>query len=381
MNFGKKGIHLGGQSMFNSIYKDKTVLLTGHTGFKGSWLTAWLENLGAKVVGISKDVPTNPSHFETLDIQYRISHNIFDITDVDNLRNIFKKYKPDFVFHLAAQAIVSDSHYDPINTVSSNVLGTTVLLQVLREQEHEIVAVIITSDKCYENNEWIWGYRENDTMGGKDIYSASKGAAELIFSAFYRSILSSKPQIKLATARAGNVIGGGDWAKDRIVADSFKSWSKGNPVEIRNPSSTRPWQHVLEPLSGYLQLGSKLYQNNKVNGGSYNFGPESQQNITVKQLINDLLSVWDNNSPSLVSHQKDNNSILAEAGLLRLNCEKAENDLGWKPTLDYKECVDFVGSWYKQYYSNPKNSAIFTQKQIKQYTKLAHQRGKIWSGS
>ena len=381
MTFGKKGIHLGGQLMFNSIYKDKTVLLTGHTGFKGSWLTAWLENLGAKVVGISKDVPTNPSHFETLDIQYRISHNIFDITDVDNLRNIFKKYKPDFVFHLAAQAIVSDSHYDPINTVSSNVLGTTVLLQVLREQEHEIVAVIITSDKCYENNEWIWGYRENDTMGGKDIYSASKGAAELIFSAFYRSILSSKPQIKLATARAGNVIGGGDWAKDRIVADSFKSWSKGNPVEIRNPSSTRPWQHVLEPLSGYLQLGSKLYQNNKVNGGSYNFGPESQQNITVKQLINDLLSVWDNNSPSLVSHQKDNNSILAEAGLLRLNCEKAENDLGWKPTLDYKECVDFVGLWYKQYYSNPKNSAIFTQKQIKQYTKLAHQRGKIWSGS
>lgn len=365
--------------MFNSVYEGKTVLITGHTGFKGSWLTAWLEGLGANVIGISKGIPTSPSHFEALGIQERIHHQIFDVTDVTSVRDVFSKSKPDFLFHLAAQAIVSDSYFDPVNTVSANILGTTVLLQVLREQEHKIAAVIITSDKCYENQEWIWGYRENDRMGGKDIYSASKGAAELIFSAFFRSILNSKANIKLATARAGNVIGGGDWAKDRIVADCFKNWSDGKPVAIRSPQSTRPWQHVLEPLSGYLDLGRELYQQAQTNGESYNFGPDSDQNITVIQLINDLLQVWGNGNPELITFENDNGLNFSEAGLLRLNCEKAQSDLGWEPTLNYKECVNFVGSWYREYYSGSETLADFSQGQIEKYSMLAWQRGRKWA--
>lgn len=365
--------------MFNSVYNGKTVLITGHTGFKGSWLTAWLEKLGANVVGISKDIPSTPSHFESLGIQERITHHIFDITDLNSVRDVFHQSKPDFVFHLAAQAIVSDSLFDPVNTVSSNVLGTTTLLQVLREQEHKIAAVIITSDKCYENEEWVWGYRENDRMGGKDIYSASKGAAELIFNAFFKSILSAKANIRVATARAGNVIGGGDWAKDRIVADSFVSWSGRNPVEIRSPQSTRPWQHVLEPLSGYLALGRELYLEGQTNGESYNFGPDSHQNVTVIQLINDLFQVWGDNGSQPVTFRNEKKSTLAEAGLLRLNCEKAQRDLSWEPTLNYDECVSFVGTWYKDYYSNSESPAEFSQRQIEKYIMLACERGKKWT--
>ena len=232
--------------MFQNIYKNKKVLVTGHTGFKGSWLSVWLLKLGAHVVGIAKDIPTHPSMFEALGLEKRLTHYQADIRDLATMTQIIGNEKPDFVFHLAAQAIVSTSYKDPIETISSNVMGTANILEALRSSNHTCTAVIITSDKAYDNVEQVWGYKEDDKMGGKDVYSGSKGAAELVIKSYFNSFFkSSTCNVKLAIARAGNVIGGGDWAKDRIVVDCMVAWSKGEKVEIRSPQATRPWQHVL----------------------------------------------------------------------------------------------------------------------------------------
>jgi len=253
--------------VFNYVYKGKKVLITGHTGFKGSWLTTWLLHLGADVIGYSKDIPTTPSMFEVLHLADKVNHCIADIRDLDVLSSVVSSEKPDFVFHLAAQPIVSESYLNPIETISSNVMGTANILEALKISNHKCIAIIITSDKAYDNVEQIWGYKEDDKMGGKDIYSGSKGAAELIIKSYFHSFYD-KPEcnVTLAIGRAGNVIGGGDWAKDRIVVDCMRAWSEDQQVTIRSPSATRPWQHVLEPLSGYLSLGQALSTGKEING-------------------------------------------------------------------------------------------------------------------
>ncbi len=352
--------------MFNSIYKNKKVLITGHTGFKGSWLTTWLLKLGAKVVGISKDIPTNPSMFNELDLGSKITDYREDIRDLDKIIEIFSKEKPDFLFHLAAQPIVSLSYSNPIETISSNILGTTNILEALRVLNLPITAIMITSDKAYDNIEQIWGYKEDDKMGGKDIYSGSKGGAELIIKSYYHSFFKNNPNIKLAIGRAGNVIGGGDWAKDRIVVDCMEAWSKGEVVEIRSPNATRPWQHVLEPLSGYLKLGETLYKDNSLDGEAFNFGPRAEQNHTVKELLIDLSKYWHFDNIEKAFKVTDNIPF-HEAGLLKLNCDKALFYLKWHSTLEYRDTIKFTSEWYYDFYKNSTNIYNLTLKQIEEY--------------
>ena len=364
---------------FNDIYNGKRVLITGHTGFKGSWLTSWLLKMNAIVCGISDKIPTQPSIFEALNLDKKIDHYFGDIRKIEDLRPLINKHKPDFIFHLAAQPLVSISYQDPLETISTNVFVTSTLLEVIREIEHHCAVVIITSDKCYQNNEWVWGYREIDSMGGNDIYSASKGAAELIFKAYYESFYN-KPNaaVKLATGRAGNVIGGGDWSKDRIIVDCILSWTNSKPVEIRSPKSTRPWQHVLEPLSGYLTLAAALYENKDVNGESFNFGPESEQNRTVLELIEDLSYQWGFNNLNDAYFIAQNSSY-KEAELLKLNCDKAQSYLKWHSNLKYSECVKLLSEWYKKYYSNSDIDMFdFTMKQISLYEEKAKERSLPW---
>jgi CDP-glucose 4,6-dehydratase len=365
--------------MFGNIYQGKKVLITGHTGFKGTWLTTWLLNLGANVIGVSKDVPTQPSMFDILELSEKIQHFIVDIRDFELLSQIVSDEKPDFVFHLAAQAIVSTSYSNPLETVSSNVMGTTNLLEALRISNHQCTAIIITSDKAYDNVEQIWGYKENDQMGGKDVYSGSKGAAELITKSYYHSFFKlNESNVRLAVARAGNVIGGGDWAKDRIVVDAVSAWSEGERVEIRSPQATRPWQHVLEPLSGYLNLGKDLYGNKKLNGEGFNFGPRAEQNRTVKELLSDLSKYWNFNNSSDAFVVTDN-IYFYEATLLKLNCDKSLALLKWQAILDYQDTIRFTSEWYYNHYKNRDNMITVTIKQISEYESIAKSKALRWT--
>ncbi len=366
--------------MFDGVYSGKKILITGHTGFKGTWLTSWLLKLGANICGVSKEIPTRPSMFEELKLDDKIEHHFCDIRNIEQLKEIISSYKPDFLFHLAAQAIVSESYIDPLTTISTNVIGTANVLEILRSLENDCIAVIITSDKCYENVEWVWGYKETDAVGGRDIYSGSKGAAEVIFHAYQQSFFKDKNNhIRLATGRAGNVIGGGDWAKDRIVVDCMKNWAKGQVVELRSPSATRPWQHVLEPLSGYLTLGASLYRNvGQLHGESFNFGPKAEQNRTVLELMSDLSRSW-HITDETKAYKITDNVPFHEAGLLKLNCDKASFHMKWEANLSYKECVAMVGEWYYAFYHNKNNMNELTIAQIEQYENLAKSRGLIWA--
>lgn len=365
--------------MFDNVFQGKRVFITGHTGFKGSWLTAWLLGIGAEVAGYSDCIPTQPSIFEVLGLESRIRHEIGDVRDYAALKRAIDDFAPDFVFHLAAQAIVSVSYKDPVATMTTNVLGTVNVLEVLRHMERPCVAVFITSDKCYENVEWIWGYRETDHLGGKDVYSASKGAAEVAIHAYYHSFFANPESlVRLATGRAGNVIGGGDWAQDRIVVDCMKNWNAGEPVEIRSPSSTRPWQHVLEPLSGYLTLAASLLKNRALSGESFNFGPRAEQNRTVVELISHLAAHWHSSAPKEIYRITDNIPF-HEAGLLKLNCDKALNSLKWEACLKYDECVNLVSTWYYGYYKENQDMYALTQNHIEQYVTRAQQQELIWT--
>ena len=364
--------------MFSEIYKNKKVLVTGHTGFKGSWLTTWLLELGAEVCGISNEIPTVPSMFEALKLENKIDHHFADVRDLESIKGIIHEFKPDFLFRLAAQPIVSRSYKDPLETISTNVMGTANILEVLRTLDHRCNAVIITSDKCYENVEWVWGYKETDPVGGRDIYSGSKGAAEVIFHAYQQSFYSDpNGNIRLATGRAGNVIGGGDWAADRIVADCMRAWSKSEQVEIRCPQATRPWQHVLEPLSGYLALGLGLVEDAKNHGEQYNFGPRSEQNHTVKDLLTDLSGYWSFNNPS-EAYLVTDNIPFHEAGLLKLNCDKALFNLKWEANLNYQECIKFVSEWYYKYYQGEDDMLATTKLQIIEYQRIAKEKNLAW---
>ena len=364
-----------------TIFRDKKILVTGDTGFKGSWLTAWLLKLGANVVGFSDCIPTNPSLFVDAGLKERINHIFGDVRDLDRLDHVIQESRPDFIFHLAAQAIVSTSYQDPARTMSTNFMGTVNLLDCLRRVAHHCTAVIVTSDKCYENVEWIWGYKETDQIGGKDIYSGSKGAAEIAFHSFYESFFKGSKTVRIATGRAGNVIGGGDWAADRIVVDCIKSWMRSEPVRIRSPEATRPWQHVLEPISGYLTLAACLSINMELSGESFNFGPTSEKSRTVLDVIDNLYEriklVCNVSSPYEVVDRVP----FHEAGLLRLNCEKSQSKLKWTSTLDYDECINFVGDWYDAYIKDSTTSYSKMMQQIANYEDLGKARGAIWTRS
>ncbi len=364
--------------MFDNTYQGKKVLVTGHTGFKGTWLITWLLNLGANVIGVSKGVPTQPAMFGILRLSDRIQHYVVDIRNFKLLAQVISDEKPDFVFHLAAQAIVSTSYDDPLETISSNVMGTTNLLEALRISNHQCTAVIITSDKAYDNVEQVWGYKENDQMGGKDVYSGSKGAAELITKSYYHSFFkSNKSNVRLAVARAGNVIGGGDWAKDRIIVDAMIAWSKGDKVEIRSPKATRPWQHVLEPLSGYLSLGQQLYTDINLNGEGFNFGPRAEQNRNVQELLVDLSKYWhfDYDNAFTIT----DNIPFHEAGLLKLNCDKALSHLQWQANLEYKDTIKFTSEWYYDYYQQQDSMLSKTLSQISEYENSAKAKNLKWT--
>jgi len=360
-----------------SLFNGKTVLITGHTGFKGAWLTAWLKFLGAKLVGIGLDPPTEPSHFVAAKLGDDILDYRIDIRNRLELEAAVLSVQPDFVFHLAAQALVRRSYDDPLETWQTNVLGTLHVLESLRKLDKSCAALIITSDKCYDNVEWVWGYRETDAMGGSDPYSASKGAAELAIRSHIKSYFpSTTSKIRIASARAGNVIGGGDWAQSRIIPDCVRAWSANKAVELRNPHSTRPWQHVLEPLSGYLTLAIALTRQPELHGQSFNFGPLAQQNQSVLALVKEMALYWNQVRWQDVS---DDSADPYESGLLKLNCDKALHYLLWHAVMNFEETVRMTADWYRIFYQQPREIGNTTNSQISAYVKIAKLRGLVWA--
>jgi CDP-glucose 4,6-dehydratase len=362
--------------MFQNIYNGKTVLITGHTGFKGTWLAIWLELLGAKVHGIALEPSTSPSHFLAAEVGQKIADSRIDICDFNKLSAIVNLIQPDFVFHLAAQSLVRESYKNPLQTWQTNVIGTLNLLESLRALDKNCACVIITSDKCYDNLEWVWGYRETDTLGGPDPYSASKGAAELAIKSHIKSYFPQDSLVRIASARAGNVIGGGDWSADRIVPDCVKAWSSERLVELRNPASTRPWQHVLEPLSGYLCLGAELAARPNLHGEPFNFGPQAQQNHSVLELVQQMSIYWDRvqwkSTLETPTHY--------ESSLLKLNCDKALHCLNWFAVMNFEDTVRITAQWYCNFYQdNPINVSEFTANQIAAYCLLAKDKGLKWA--
>jgi len=362
---------------YQNTFREKTVLITGHTGFKGAWLTAWLKKLGARVVGIALDPPTIPSHFHAAQLADGMTDRRVDIRDRATIEDAIVSERPDFVFHLAAQALVRRSYDDPLETWQTNVLGTLHVLEALRKLERPCAAVLITSDKCYDNVERVWGYREIDALGGPDPYSASKGAAELAIRSHIKSYFpNATSRVRIASARAGNVIGGGDWAADRIVPDCVKAWSATTAVELRNPYSTRPWQHVLEPLSGYLSLAVALCRQPELHGEPFNFGPPAQQNHSVLALVQQMAMHWDQVRWNDVSRAS---AGPYESGLLKLNCDKALHYLQWRAVMNFEDTVRMTAEWYREYYQNPIKIAAVTQLQIEAYTALARQQALPWA--
>jgi CDP-glucose 4,6-dehydratase len=358
-------------------FNNTNVVITGHTGFKGSWLTTWLLELGANVTGISLDPPSNPSHFDEAKLSKLIKDIRVDIRNSGELQKAILNAQPDFVFHLAAQSLVIKSYESPIETWQTNVMGTLHVLEALRKLNKPTNAIIITSDKCYDNVEWVWGYKETDALGGADPYSASKGAAELAIRSHIKSFFQNgKTNIRIASARAGNVIGGGDWASDRIIPDCVKAWSQNEMVELRNPSATRPWQHVLEPLSGYLNLAIALSNNGSLHGEAFNFGPQAQQNHSVKELVEKMATHWNQ------VHWKDVPQGATgpyESTLLKLNCDKALHFLNWQAVMGFSDTVRMTAEWYRDYYKNSLETVDITRSQIKEYSEFAKGQGLLWA--
>ena len=361
-----------------SNFRGKTVVVTGHTGFKGSWLTVWLNLLGARVVGISLvELPTSPAHFEAAKLSDKIIDHRIDIRDFDRINKVIMETNPDFLFHLAAQPLVRQSYKNPIETYEVNMMGTIHILESIRGLDKLCSAVFITSDKCYDNVEWIWGYREDDRLGGPDPYSASKGATEIAIRSYVKSYFPADSKVRVSVGRAGNVIGGGDWASDRIVPDCVIAWSGNKIVELRNPFATRPWQHVLEPLSGYINLGIENYNNNQLHGEAFNFGPPASQNHTVLELVIEMSKHWDKVRWEDISQS---NKGPYESGLLKLNCDKALHYLNWEAVMNFGETVKMTSEWYKAYYNNPNGSIYETSAaQISEYMELAKLKGVKWA--
>lgn len=358
-----------------SLFEDKSVLITGHTGFKGSWLAAWLFSLGARVTGVAQTPPSNPSHFEVAGLADILEDHRIDIRNGDELKRVVSKTQPDFVFHLAAQSLVRESYLRTVETYQTNVMGTLNLLEALRDLKKFTVAILITSDKCYDNLEWIWGYRETDKLGGKDPYSASKGSAELLIRSHVDSFFPKVGKIRIGVGRAGNVIGGGDWALDRVVPDCIRSWAKGECVKLRNPHATRPWQHVLEPLSGYLSLANELHHRNILHGEAFNFGPPGHQNHSVLELVQSMSRYWDKVCWEEIS---DSDKLPYESGLLKLNCDKALHYLHWESVLSFNETLRMTTEWYRSFYENPSKIRNVTLSHIKNYENHARDKEMEW---
>ena len=335
--------------MFGNVFKNKIVLVTGHTGFKGSWLCIWLKELGANVVGYALEPYTERDNFVVSGLEDKITHIVEDVREFQKLSKVFEEYKPEFVFHLAAQAIVRESYLNPKGTYDVNVGGTVNVLECCRITDSVRVVINVTSDKCYENKEWVWGYRENDPMGGYDPYSSSKGCSELITAAYRNSFFNpvdfEKHEKALSSVRAGNVIGGGDWQKDRIIPDCIRALENDKPIEIRSPRATRPWQHVLEPLSGYLLLASKMYEEPQKFCGAWNFGPNQDSIITVGEIADMIVSKWGSGSWS----DKSDKNEPHEANLLSLDISKAKTYLKWSTVWDAATTIQKTVEWYKEY--------------------------------
>ena len=325
------------------FFSGKRVFITGHTGFKGAWLTQTMLRSGAIVCGYSLPIIDNESHFNGLGLKDLITHIEGDIRDEKNLSGAVKEFRPDIVFHLAAQALVKLAYKDPVATFSTNVMGSLNLLQAVNSCASIRSMVYVTSDKCYENVEWEWGYRETDTLGGHDPYSASKAAAEIVFSSYARSFYKDRGNFGAASVRAGNVIGGGDYSLDRIVPDCIRAIRKNNPIELRNPQSTRPWQHVLEPLSGYILLAQKLFESPKEYSQAWNFGPGSQESRNVGEVAQQIVDIYGQGSVSLGVVPSD----FHEANLLQLNCDLAHHKLGWHPRWGVEKTLEITAEWYR----------------------------------
>jgi len=351
-----------------NIFRNKKVLVTGHTGFKGSWLITWLSMLDAKIMGISKDIPSNPSHYEKLEI----SKNIIDLRiDIRNFKKLKKKiiqFKPDFLFHLAAQPLVNVSYHNPSLTWQTNLMGTVNVLETIKFLKKKCICVIITSDKCYRNYEFKRGYKESDELGGYDPYSASKGAAEIAVRSYIKSYFKNSNKYRIATARAGNVIGGGDWNFGRLIPDCVISAQSKKITKIRNSNSTRPWQHVIELIYGYLKLADELKKNKSIHGQSFNFGPNHGKNRKVKEILNEIKKQWKG-----FKWKENSKKKIKESKLLKLNCYKSKRKLKWQISMSFQETIKLTLDWYKKYYSNFSKQRKFIYKlssnQIKSYEK------------
>ncbi len=364
--------------MFNDFYQNKRVLVTGHTGFKGSWLSLWLHELGANVTGFALPPSTNPSHFNLISLDNLVGHFEGDIRDLETIKHVFDIAKPELIFHLAAQALVRDSYNDPKTTFDTNIGGTVNVLEAIRQCPSVKAVVVITSDKCYDNREWVWGYRENDPLGGHDPYSASKGAAEIVAAAYQRSYFDKNgqgPHLGLATARAGNVIGGGDWAKDRIIPDCIRALTTDQPIIIRNPQATRPWQHVLDPLAGYLLLAARLLENPDKYSGAWNFGPQTYDQTTVRELAERLITTWGSGTIQSPPAKKAPH----EAHLLHLSIDKAIFDLKWQPVLDSSSAINWTVDWYKSWHHSQETRQELSVLQIRKFAELAALKGQMLS--
>lgn len=356
--------------MFQDVYKGKRVLLTGHTGFKGSWLAEWLLSLGAKVTGLSLEPNTQPSLFNELKLSNRVNHHIGDIRDLGLVCHLVEEVRPDFVFHLAAQPLVRLSYSQPVDTYATNVLGTIHVMEAVRLAAQPCTMLCISTDKCYENREWVHSYRETDALGGHDPYSSSKGAAEIAINSYRSSFFSAKDTpVHLASARAGNVIGGGDWALDRIMPDCIRALTKGERIPVRNKVATRPWQHVLEPLSGYLHLAASIRAAGENAArlqqlcGPFNFGPALSSNRSVAALVEEAIKHW----PGSWEDQSDPRAV-HEATLLNLSTDKAHHHLHWQPVWSFEQTIAHTVAWYRQWHLDPVSARTLTTQQITDYT-------------
>lgn len=376
--FGKEEL----QEMFCDIFKNKKVLVTGHTGFQGSWLSLWLETLGANVIGYSLKPPTKPSMFEITELKNNIIDINGDVKDLPHLEKVMKKYKPQFIFHLAAQSLVRLSYEIPIETFHTNVIGTANVLESIRKTPSVKVGIIMTSDKCYENTTTKKVFKESDPMGGFDPYSASKGASELITTSYRNSFFNSKNNhdVSISTIRAGNVIGGGDWAKDRIIPDCIRYLMKKKTIPIRNPNSVRPWQYVLEPLSGMLWLAHNMWKEPTKFSGAWNLGPELQNNnISVKKIVTEIMSQWKNGK--WLDKSKHNSKNVHEAKILKLDSNKALKLLDWKTVYSIKESIKETIDWYRNFANRNSKMNDFSTHQIENYVNRAKEMNITWSKS
>jgi CDP-glucose 4,6-dehydratase len=354
------------EGVVRSFWKNKKVLITGHTGFKGSWLSLWLHDMGAQVYGYALKPPTKPSLFEDAKIEHLITSNIGDVRDFNEVQKYFSAVQPEIIIHMAAQPLVRYSYSNPIETYMTNVMGTVHVLEAAKNVSSVKAIVNVTTDKCYENKEWHWGYREDEPMGGHDPYSSSKGCSELVTSA-YRSSYFANSKIALASARAGNVIGGGDWALDRLIPDIMRAISNGETVKIRNPKAIRPWQHVLEPLSGYLVLAQFLYEHGQSFAQAFNFGPNDEDAKEVQWIVETMTKQWGQGASYEVLKTANDPH---EAHYLKLDCSKAKAMLHWHPRMNLTQTISSIVEWNKSYKGNPNSAREVTLQQIREFEKI-----------